>query len=192
MVASWSVDNILAIKYRPDQDSPWGIWTLPIDGNGEPEPFLEIAANYPSFSPDGKWIAYSSEESGRFEVYVRPYPAGTPVYRISADGGSSPLWSPDGKQLMFTDRYSEDEQIIRPIMVVDVATTPEFRQSRPRKMMDLPHFAMTPIESYDISPDGDRFVVATSFSDLEPQEVTQINIVTNWFEELAAVSGSEN
>jgi Tol biopolymer transport system component len=190
MVASWSADNILAIKYSPVPDSPWGIWTLPIDGNGEPEPFLEIPANYPSFSPDGKWIAYSSDETGRFEVYVRPFPEGAPVYRISADGGSSPLWSPDGKQLMFTDRYSEGERDTRPIMVADVATTPEFRQSRPRKLLDLPHFGSIPIRSYDISPEGDRFVIGTSIFDLEPQEVTQINIVTNWFEELAEVSRS--
>ena len=77
-------------------------------------------------------------------------------------------------------------------MVADVATTPEFRQSRPRKLLDVPDFGSTPIESYDISPDGDRFVIATSTLDLEPQEVTQINIVTNWFEELTAVARSED
>jgi hypothetical protein len=77
-------------------------------------------------------------------------------------------------------------------MVADVATTPEFRQSRPRKLLDVPHFGTILIDSYDISPDGDRFVIATANFALESQEVTQINIVTNWFEELTAVSRSED
>ena len=205
-VASWSVDDVLAILHSPVPGSPWGIWTLPVDGNAEPEPFLETSAENaafspdgnetsaqnPTFSPDGKWIAYSSFETGRWEVYVRPYPEGAPAYRISADGGTSPLWSPDGKQLMFTGIRSEAKGDTRPIMVADLATTPEFRQSRPRKLLDAPRFGTYPIESYDISPDGERFVIATSNFDLEPHEVTQINIVTNWFEELTAVSRSED
>ena len=192
MIASWSVDNILAMRYGPEPTTPWGIWTLPIDGNAEPEPFLETPAQYPTFSPDGKWIAYSSAETGRVEVYVRPYPEGTPVYRISANGGFGPLWSPDGKQLMFRPIRAEVEQDTRPIMVADVAMTPKFRPSKPRKLVDVPQFGTYPIESYDISPDGDRFVIATTSFDLESQEVTQINIVTNWFEELMAVARSED
>jgi len=189
-VASWSVDNILAIRHSPEPGSPWGIWTLPINGNGDPEPFLEIRADYTTFSPDGKWIAYGSAETGRWEVYVRPYPEGAPVYRISPNGGSSPLWSADGTQLIFKEIPSEAEQNTRSIMVADVATTPKFRQSRPRKLVDVPRFGTYPIDSYDISPDGDRFVIATTNSVLEPQETTQINIVTNWFDELAEVSRS--
>ena len=84
----------------PESDD---IWTVRLDDTSEPTPFLETAADegQPAFSPDGKWIAYQSNNSGRFEIYVRPFPAADRRITVSTDGGSEPVWSPDGRELFY-------------------------------------------------------------------------------------------
>ena len=122
-VSSWSPDGVLAFV----QDAA-DIWTVPVDGGSEPEPFLDTPATerWAAFSPDGRWLAYASDETGRFEVYVRPFPNGEPVRRISTAGGSAPLWSPDGRQLLFRPF---DESGGLGMMVVNVTTDTLFTDS---------------------------------------------------------------
>ena len=183
--SSWSTDNVLAFVSRAGPEEPRGIWTLLMDGESEPEPFLESESDwlYPDLSPDGKWIAYTSAETGRDEVYVRPFPAGAPVQRISSDGGEAPLWSRDGRQLFY--RMFDKETDTEKFMVVDVVTEPAFARSAPRLLFEGAYDTTTPVRSYDISPDDQRFVIRTSSGiEVEPQPVTSINIALNWFEEL--------
>ena len=143
-------------------------------------PFREA---WPTFSPDGRWLAYGSNETGRFEVYVRPFPGGVPVHRVSTAGGGAPLWSPDGQRLFF--RGLRDERPKGGIMVVDVTTGTTFTRSQHRTLFDSQVFEETfPIRSYDLAPDGRRFVMFKLSSELAPQPVTGIHVVLDWFQEL--------
>ena len=137
---------------------------------------------YPAFSPDGNWLAYWSNETGQGEVHVRPYPAGEPAYQVSNSGGllSSPVWSPDGRQLFYSVLAGDG---VTRFMVVDVDTESTFTRSRPRALFEGRYLDTGPIRGYDISPDGERFVMKTEVP-RDPETVTSINVVLNWVEEL--------
>jgi Tol biopolymer transport system component len=136
-------------------------------------PFQETA---PKFSIDGRWLAYSSDESGRAEVYVQPYPGPGGRWQISTEGGQEPVWNPNGRELFYRSGSK--------IMAVEVDTKSGFSPGTPRMLFEgayLPTPAVLP--DYDVSPDGQRFLM------LKPVETqtsapTQINVVLNWFEEL--------
>ncbi len=164
------------------------IMTLSMDGESEPEPFLVSPFNemFPAFSPDGRWMAYSSDETGRQEVYVRPFPDGEPVHRVSTAGGVAPLWSSDGQKLF----YRNYEGATQYVMVVDVKTDPTFTRNQPRTLFEASSggpgalSSTYPNRSYDLAPDGQRFVMIADPPQLELQPVTSIHVVQNWFEEL--------
>src|SRR5207249_4619576 len=81
----------------------WDLWTIPIDGHGPPKVFAASTFNEMQgrFSPDDRWIAYSANESGRYEIYVQPYPGPGKKLAISSEGGRDPRWSPRGNELFF-------------------------------------------------------------------------------------------
>jgi len=171
-VSSWSSEGVLAfVEGRHD------IWVLPLEGDLGPRPFLEspFSEQAPAFSPNGAWLAYSSNETGRDEIYVRPYPGPDPVVRISTDGGLSPAWSRDGAKLYYRDGDR--------MMVVEVSAGRTFTQAQPRLLFESPSYlATTPTRAYDVTPDG-RFLMVTR-AQQAPQPATRINVVLNWFEEL--------
>jgi serine/threonine-protein kinase len=134
-------------------------------------PFSEIS---PRFSPDGNWLAYSSDESGQREVYVRAYP-GSGKWTISIEGGVEPVWSRDGRQLFYR---SGDKMMVAPIET-ESGFAPGTPEMLFEKRYDLEPTAAT--AEYDISPDGQRFLMVK-----EESTAHQINIVLNWFEELKA------
>jgi len=182
--ASWSADGRLAFLRDGD------IWTISTEGDGTPEAFLETPFRemWPAFSPDGRWLAYASRETGSFEVYVRPFPEGAPVHRVSTGGGGAPLWSRDGRQLFYRMSYEDWEP---GVMVVDVATNGAFTRSQPRKLLESGEFGATiPTTSYDVAPDGRRFVMFKP-SPVAPQPVTRIRIVLNWLEELKRLAPAD-
>jgi serine/threonine-protein kinase len=154
------------------------LWVLSLkDRKAKPflrTPFNESAAR---FSPDGRWLAYISDESGRYEIYVQPYPGPGAKLQISTDGGTEPVWNPRGRELFYRNGNK--------MMVVDVAATQTaFIASKPRVLFDgeyLPTPATTP--NYDVSPDGQRFLMIKTGGAGEVAP-TQINVVFNWFEEL--------
>jgi hypothetical protein len=149
------------------------------------------AERSPEFSPDGRWLAYSSDEDGGNEIYVRPYPGPGAATRVSIDGGSCPAWGRKGGELYFIGPQEPDGGGL--MMVADVAPVPgqgaALRIGTPRPLFrfgaDL-LFASGDARSHDVSPDGERFYVVQTkpFGPLPP--VTQINLVLNWFEELKA------
>jgi len=185
--SSWSSGGVLAFIQSSALGS-WDIMTLSMDGESEPEPFLVSPFNemYPAFSPDGRWVAYSSDETGRGEVYVRPFPDGEPVHRVSTAGGVAPLWSSDGQNLF----YRNYESATQYVMVVDVKTDPTFTRNQPRTLFEASwggpgRFSATEIiRSYDLAPDGQRFVMIVNPPQLKQQPVTSIHVVLNWLEEL--------
>ena len=148
-----------------------------MEGAGEPEllihtPFSELQ---PKLSPDGRWLAYTSNESGQSEVYVQPFPGLGGKWQISTDGGTEPAWSPQGTELFYRSG--------RRMMVVPVQTDPAFRAGRPEILFEGSYrglnSAPAAYQYYDISQDGQQFLM------VKPgQNPGQINVVLNWFEEL--------
>jgi serine/threonine-protein kinase len=130
---------------------------------------------WPTLSPDGRWIAYSSNESGRYEIYVQSFPAPGTRYMLSTEGGSEPVWAPKAQQLYFRNGNK--------MMVVDFRPEVNNVLAKPRELFEGQYDLDSPIRSYDISPDGNRFLMR-QLSDQPPQPVRQIQIVQNWFEEL--------
>jgi Tol biopolymer transport system component len=114
----------------------------------------QFGETYARVSPDGRWLAYSSDESGAFENYVRPFtpnePAGTGAkWLVSRGGGLRPLWRPDGKELFYLNQASQ-------VMAVDIDTSKGFQAGTPRRMFTGPTGALN--TSWDLSPDGKRFL----------------------------------
>jgi serine/threonine protein kinase len=130
---------------------------------------------WPTLSPDGRWIAYSSNESGRYEIYVQSFPAPGTRYMLSTEGGSEPVWAPKAQQLYFRNGNK--------MMVVDFRPEVNNVLAKPRELFEGQYDFDSPIRSYDIYPDGNRFLMR-QLSDQPPQPVRQIQIVQNWFEEL--------
>ena len=151
------------------------IWILPLEGERKPQPFLQTPFSEiePKFSPDGRWLAYASDESGQSEVYVRPFPkAEEGKSQISTEGGTEPVWV--GKGELF---YRNGDQM----MVVDVTTEPVFSPGTPELLFEARyHSSASQLTNYDVSPDGQHFVMVTT----DENEARQINVTLNWFEEL--------
>lgn len=144
---------------------------LRLVGERQPKPFLKTPFDEldARFSPDGRWLAYQSDESGRVEVYVQPFPGPGGKWRVSAEGGASPRWSRDGRELFYYYRNK--------MMAVDVKTGPTFAAESPKLLFEG-QFNYR----YDVGPDARRFLMIQA---VEPQlPATQIDLVMNWFEEL--------
>ena len=170
---SWSPDDVLAFDDRTS--TGLDIWMLPLDG--DPSPFLDTSFNetMPMFSPDGQWLAYVSDDSGRPEVYLKSYPGPGGRWPVSAEGGSEPIWSADGRELF----YRNGDRM----MIAAVQTKPTVVIGKPQPLFQGSYFQQQ-IGSggnYDVSPDGKRFVMIRRD---EESTSTQINVVLNWFEEL--------
>ena len=167
---SWSPEgNILAFgQFSPS--THMDTWLLPL--GGEPQPFVatEFTEVVPMFSPDGRWIAFSSNRSGRMEVYVKAYPEGGGLVQISTDGGRAPLWANSGRELFYRNGDK--------VMVVSIQTGPTLKAEAPRLLFTYPEGSSAWYVSYDIAPDDQRFVF------IQQGRPTHINIVLNWFEEL--------
>jgi eukaryotic-like serine/threonine-protein kinase len=182
---SWSpVGQLLAfIEINPI--TGYDIWVLrmgdPSAGSGQArkgQAFLRTQFNesVPRFSTDGRWLAYVSDESGRYEIYVQPYPGPGGKWQISTEGGTEPVWNPNGRELFYRSGNK--------MMAVDIATQPSLTAGKPQMLFEG-QYQPTPATSpnYDVSSDGQRFLM------LKPSEQaqaapTQINVVLNWFEEL--------
>jgi eukaryotic-like serine/threonine-protein kinase len=166
---SWSPDGRTLVVF----ESPGGgqdLSVLALDGEKKLRPLLAT----PSFggearlSPDGKWMAYDSNESGRLEIYVAPYPGPGGRSQISTNGGSAPVWSPDGRELFFHSRNK--------LMAAAIETTPELRAGVPKAFFE------GPFEGFDIAPDGQRFVlVRPAYPDLPPRPLV---VVLGWLDDL--------
>jgi len=149
-------------------------------------PFLNSRFNemYPEFSPDGHWLAYVSDESGRLEVYVQPFPAGEGKWQISNEGGTEPLWARNGKQLFYRSAGGPLTLASAQVWVVDVQTTSGFSASKPKLLFEQPGYGVSaPIRCWDISADGERFLMIKS-EERRPQPLTEMVLVQNWFEEV--------
>jgi serine/threonine-protein kinase len=130
-------------------------------------------------SPNGHWIAYESDESGRQEIHVRPFPnVEEGKWQISSDGGQTPVWGPNGQELFYRNGEA--------MMVVNIQTEPTFTAGSP-VVLFTGRYTSTLVVNYDISPDGQRFLMIK-----EEEGPGQINVVLNWFEELKRLVPTDN
>jgi serine/threonine-protein kinase len=166
---AWAPDkqDVAFVEQHPE--TGFDIWILsPKDKTKRPfarTPFAEIA---PRFSRDGRWMAYSSNESGRSEVYVRPFPGPGGKSQVSTSGGGTPIWSPDGGEIFY--------RMGTKLMAVPVTTGPTFRAGTPSVLFDGPYGG-----PYDVMPDGRRFVMIQTGQSSPP---THADLVLNWFVDL--------
>jgi dipeptidyl aminopeptidase/acylaminoacyl peptidase len=172
-----STDGKWLVFTETDPSTGGNIWALQFDGDRKPQGLLtsRFAEGTPSLSPDGRWLAYRSDESGRNEIYVQPFPGPGGKRLISTEGGEGPMWSRNGRELFYE---SGDK-----LMVVDIATQPALTTGPPR-LLFRGRFEANPTggRGYDVSPDGQRFLRVQAIAPEQP--ATHINVVMNWFEEL--------
>jgi len=175
--SSCAPDGKTVALLESNPDTSYDIVMADID-SGRTRPFLnsKFQERYPEFSPDGRWIAYSSDESGREDVYVRPFPNPGAKFQISNEGGSQPLWARDGRKLF----YRRPDQV----WAVDVLTAGGFVPGKPRLLFEKSGFGTgSPIRNYDLSLDSQRFLMVKN-EERKPSPATEMILVQNWFEEL--------
>ena len=156
--------------------SGWDVWILPIPGESTPQPYLRGPSDEhsPTVSPDGRWLAYVSDEAGQNEIYVRPFPMlGNPV-QVSSGGGREPRWASSGRELFYRDQ--------RGMVAVPVSTSPSFRAGQGTVLFDdKPYLSHEVGAAYDVHPGGRRFLMIRRGA-----ETPQVVVVLNWFDQLRA------
>ena len=159
---------------RQTAQSSRDIYVLSLHGQPRPRPVVSTSAfeGGAQFSPDGHWMAYASDESGQMQVYVRPFPGPDRRWPVSTHGGTQPMWNRNGKEIFY--------RIGNKMMVVDVSGSADLTLSQPRQLFDQRYvFQNVSLANYDVSPDGQRFVMVK-----DEAGSGRLNVVLNWTEEL--------
>jgi dipeptidyl aminopeptidase/acylaminoacyl peptidase len=158
---------------------PWELWILPLTGNDH-KPRRYLASQYNEsqarFSPDGRFVAYMSDESGRNEVYVQAFPQASGGKWLISKGGSMPHWRHDGKELFYISADSK-------MMAVNVTTAPEFRYGNPKALFEARIFGgprTLNVTRYDVAPDGQKFLINALAADASSALTSPITVVLNW------------
>ncbi|MFI5309650.1 MAG: protein kinase [Gemmatimonadales bacterium] len=175
---AWTPDGRTLVyeEYRPGMHTHLGVIRL---GDKDPMPILPSPSSLrvPVISPDGHWVAYASDESGRLEVYVAPYPSGNGKWQVSTEGGDEPVWAHSGRELFYRDLTS--------VIAATVRTSPEFGVTARHALFDDP-YARSTTRNYDVMPDDQHFVM------LRPSEESErFEVVANWLPELRARLGKQ-
>jgi dipeptidyl aminopeptidase/acylaminoacyl peptidase len=176
LLTDWSIDGTRMLFQERGDDTREDVWVLDAGGNRPPRPVLQsrFGERQARFSPDGRWIAYSSDESGQPEVYVQPYPPSGAKWQVSNDGGREPSWRRDGRELFY---LSAD----RRLMAVPVGFARGFAASAASELFRVP--ADAPREnriSYAPTSDGQRFLVNVAARDPIRRPLFETEIIVNW------------
>jgi Tol biopolymer transport system component len=173
---SWSPDGRTIAFTEATSETGTDIWTLRLNDR-KAQPFLKTPFNGagPRFSPDGHWMAYASDESGRIEVYVQPYPVPGGKWQVSTEGGTEPVWSPTGRELFYRSGNR--------MLAVPVTLQSGFLAGKPANLFQGPWLqSSSSVPEYDVSRDGQRFLMLRAADD--DLGARQIVVVQNWLEEL--------
>jgi Tol biopolymer transport system component len=171
---AWSPDGKALVFSDHSPSTGSDLWVLRRAGDPDPRPFLNGPFNesQAALSPNGQWLAYMSDESGRPEVYVSPFPGGGGRWPVSVDGGSQPVWARSGRELF----YRNGDRT----MAVTVTSDATFGATKPRSLFEAKALSDSYL-SYDVTADGDFLMIEPGESDTPP---TQINVVLNWLQEV--------
>lgn len=175
MPGDFTPDGRALVFERLDPETRGDIWILPLEGKGIPRPFLNGRPNErgPVVSPDGRWLAYVSDESGRDEIYVRAFPEPAIAVPVSANVGHEPMWAASGRELFYRGP--------RGMMAVGVDPTLPFRVASQRLLFaDDAYLSSVRQANYDIHPDGKRFLMIRRGSAGD-----QVIVMLNWVERKA-------
>jgi serine/threonine-protein kinase len=175
----------LVFQRQASPEDGFDIWLLRFTGNDTAVPVVQGPANetHPALSPDGRWLAYASDQSGKYEVYLRRYPELDRLQQVSSSGGMAPLWRSDSKELYFYSGAFQDGSAttFMRVPIDDGPGTPEQIWSHPSVFnTGLPYGS-----GYDVTPDGQRLLVSINEHEY-PLFLPDLRIVFNWFEELAS------
>jgi len=158
---------------------------LSLDGSGKFQPFLQSKFNQGSahFSPDGRWVAYGSNQSGRGEIYVQPFPATGGKWMVSTEGGVYPLWASNGGEIFFRN----DDRM----MSASVETRPAFKAGTPRVLFQAGSYlgvggSYVASGNYDVAPDGQHFLMIKEKD--APASSKEVSIVVHWTDELKRIA----
>ena len=178
---SISPDGTRLIFYENSPKTGPDLRVLRMDGAKQIEPLVEttFTEHNGEISPDGHWLAYESNESGQFQIHVRPFPhVESATFQISTGGGTKPVWARSGRELFYFDGSNS-------MTVVPVQTTPTFTYGNPTRLFDGRYFSGPPGRTYDVSPDGTRFLMIKDGDTANPNVTpASMVIVLNWSEEL--------
>jgi len=174
---SWSDDGQWLAYSETHPATGGDIWALPTGGDRTPRVVVRTPSDerHPRLSPDGRWLAYASNESGRNEVLVQSFPEPGGRTQLSTSGGIEPVWSRDGRELFYLNGDA--------MMAVEIRTSPTFTVSAPRMLFEG-RYVPSPnaVASYDVSADGQRSLRVQPMHPDPPTD--QIQVGLNWFEEL--------
>jgi Tol biopolymer transport system component len=168
-VCDWSRDGRLAL-YSPE---PSSLWSAPVSGDGQPQLVVRSVGTVDQgrWSPDGRWVAFNGDETGRTEVFVVPFPPTGERWQVSTAGGVQPLWRGDGREIFYLEPNGD-------LMVVDVKQARTFSAGAPRVL--LRQAIENPsdiVEEYGVTADGQRFLLQRPATDSRPPE---LKVVLDW------------
>jgi dipeptidyl aminopeptidase/acylaminoacyl peptidase len=177
---SWSGGGNLFAYTATGAGTRTDIWILPIGGAAEPTPFLatEFNETLPAISPDGRWIAYVSDETGDREVFIRSYPDDGTAMQVSVGGGTSPVWSRDGRELYYIQKTA--------MMAVPFATEPRVGLGTTVTLFDG-GFDTERARDFDVGPDG-RFIATRRIGG--GSGLQEVRLLINWQQEVARMGGA--
>jgi serine/threonine-protein kinase len=175
-VDSVSLDSRFLAYFQVHPQTDGDVWVLPLEGERTPWPFLETVADEGGarFSPDGRYLAYVSNATGRPEIYVETFPEHRGKWQVSQNGGAEPVWARNGRELFFRSGSQ--------IMSIEVETAPSFRHSKSRILFEDRHQKSDWFPAiYDVERDG-RFLMIES--DTRSGAPEQLSVILNWPETL--------
>jgi len=173
---SYTPDGRTGVAASGGNAGNWDIGTIALTGDRTLKPMLEssYSEGWPALSPDGRWLAYVSDESGRAEVYVQPFPRGGNKVIVSQSGGTEPVWSHNGRELFYRRGFGAKDQSLE---AVTVDTRGEFKVvSRENLFSVAPYESASPHANYDVMPDGNGFLM------VRQGQLTDLVFIQNWTE----------
>jgi dipeptidyl aminopeptidase/acylaminoacyl peptidase len=173
----WSRDGRFIIYRSTDPDSSMDLWVLPLSGDRKPFPFVRtpFTERDAQFSPDVRWVAYQSDESGRNEIYAQPFPGPGGKWQVSNAGGTQPRWRRDGKEIFY---LSPDGRLMS-AAVETAPGSPTFKASPPVELFatSVLGISVPNRQQYAVSADGQRFLLNVP---AENASVSPITVILNW------------